>query len=564
MARIFLRLVLGGMAGKVLGVLREVLLAALFGAGRAVAANRVAQTGTLIPINFFTADALSAGFLPLYVQYRREKPALALALYRSVRMLLTGFSVLLVVGLTVGRGTWVDLLAPGLDARTAGIAASMLGISALGVPFCVLYNLYTLVGLANDDVRLINLRPSSQSIGLIAATVAAYLTGDVALLAWGFTGPFVVLWCWGAYWVRRRGYLAPDVDQPRPVFDRAAYRPVAAMFWQRLRPLLLVPVILQGSIAVERVVGSLLGVEVVAATEYTRFVVDSLMALVAAPLGLAGLASFAKMDAHEVGGGLRRMVPPVLMFTIPLALVLSINSTGIVTVLYARGQFDARAVAISSVMLLGFALGIWAQVLGYTFVKVLNARGANRMVAAVMMVSFGVPMLMNLSLYRYWGAFTIGASASFGGLVMFVASARALGVLRFSLRLLASLAPAALAAGAVGYLLSGPGLPRLAASAAATLTVWVVAVAAVPGLRRTFLSGVVARLREMIPGRKRRTIADVLNEPTVVLQVTGPMVADAGTGGYPVVEPGAQRYVGERQAGAQRPTTAAPRVDPWR
>src|SRR6266498_5028457 len=76
MARVFLRLVLGGMAGKVLGLLRETLLAALFGAGRVVAANRVALTATFIPVNFFTADALSAGFLPLYVRYRKEGSAM--------------------------------------------------------------------------------------------------------------------------------------------------------------------------------------------------------------------------------------------------------------------------------------------------------------------------------------------------------------------------------------------------------------------------------------------------------------------------------------------------------
>ncbi|MFG3701483.1 lipid II flippase MurJ [Micromonospora sp. NPDC047620] len=494
MARVFFRLVLGGIAGKILGLLREVLLAALFGAGRVVAANRIALTATLIPINFFTADALSAGFLPLYVQYRQERPAMAQALYRTVHLLLTAFSLALVVALLFGRDMWVGLLGPGLDPGTADIAATMLGIAALGVPFYVLYNLYTLVGLANDDVRLINLRPSCQSIGLIGATVIAYLTGHVSVLAWGFTVPYVVLWCWGAYWIRRQGYLREGDEHGFQQPDRAAAKVALGMFWRRLRPLLLIPVILQGSIAVERAVGSLLGVEVVAATEYARFVVDSCMALLAAPLGLAGLASFAKMKADEVGDGLRRMIPPVILVAIPLALILSVNSRGIVTLLYARGQFDDRAVDISSVMLLGFALGIWAQVLGYTFVKVLNARGANFQVAIVMAISFGVPIGINLLMYRHWGAFTLGAASSVGGLLMFIASAAWLRVLGFSTRLLAIALPGAAAAAAVGYLLSGPGLLRLAASCAAILLVWALYVAAVPQLRRTFLSFLLKKL----------------------------------------------------------------------
>ncbi|WP_410813286.1 lipid II flippase MurJ [Micromonospora sp. 067-2] len=494
MGKVFFRLVIGGIAGKILGLLREVLLAALFGAGRVVAANRIALTATLIPINFFTADALSAGFLPLYVQYRQERPAMAQVLYRAVHLLLAAFSVVLAVALIFGRDLWVDLLGPGLDPHTAEIAATMLGIAALGVPFYVLYNLYTLVGLANDDVRLINLRPSCQSIGLILATVIAWMTGHVSVLAWGFTLPYIVLWCMGAYWLRRQGYLSEGDESGPHRPDRAATKLALQMFWRRLRPLLLIPVILQGSIGVERAVGSLLGVEVVAATEYARFVVDSVMALLAAPLGLAGLASFARMKPQEVGGGLRRLIPPVILVAIPLALILSLNSRGIVTLLYARGEFDNRAVDVSSVLLLGFALGIWAHVLGYTFVKVLNARGANVKVAIVMAVSFGIPIAFNLLLYKHWGAFTIGAASSVGGVLMFLISARLLSVLGFSMRLLAIALPGAATAAAAGYLLAGPGLLRLIASCVAILLIWVGYVAAVPQLRRTFLSFVLKKL----------------------------------------------------------------------
>ena len=510
MTRIFFRLLLGGLTGKVLGLVREVLLAALFGAGRAVAANRVALTATLVPINFFTADALSAGFLPMYVRYRQQSPTMAVVLYRAVRSLLVGFSLLLAGALVVGRGAWVELLAPGLDGQTAQLAATMLGIAALSVPFYVQYNLYTLVGLAHDDVRLINLRASFQSIGLICATIGAYLSGRVAVLAWGFTVPYVLLCAWGAYWIRCRGYLsgaAAEATGPRrwgDLRDGTSYRVALGEFWRRLRPLLLIPVILQGSIAIERAVGSLLGVEVVAATEYARFVVDSCMALLAAPLGLAGLASFAKMAPADVTDGLRRLLPPVLFVTVPLSLILCLNSTGIVTALYARGQFDDRAVDVSATLLLGFALGIWAQVIGYTFVKVLNARGANFQVAIVMSVSFSAAAGLNLLLFRHWGAFTLGAAASIGGLLMLVVSAAMLGVFRFTLRLAADLVPGAVVAGVLGYLIAGPGMVRLVGSAVGTLLVWVAYAAVMPRLRRTFLLPVWARASSLVPARGTR------------------------------------------------------------
>jgi putative peptidoglycan lipid II flippase len=498
------------MVGKVLGLIREVLLAFLYGAGRVVAANRIAQTATLVPINFFTADALSAGFLPLYVTYRKSQPALAASLYRTVRNLLAALSIALSVVLIVLSVLWVRVLAPGLDAQTSSLTASMLAVTALGVPCYVQYNLYTLIALANDDTRLINVRASTQSVGLIAATVAAFATGRPDLLAWGFTTAYIVLFAWGAYSVRRHEHLPvssrrvgahraaprhaePPAASPRP--DRSQYRLAATMFWRRLRPLLVVPIVLQGSIAIERMVCSLLGVEVVAASEYARFIVDSIMALVAAPLGLASLATFSKLDAHEIGTALRRLVPPILLVTVPMSLVLCVDRTGIVGLAYGRGRFDSSAVATTATMLLGFAVGVWAQVLGYMFVKVLNARGANLNATIVTLSSFGSGIAVNLIFYRHWGPLTIGIASSVCGLVMFVASATALGILRFALGYLGVLAPGVLLAGAVGEVLAGRSLIHLVASCAAMAVVLIGYIAAVPRLRGVLRSSVLERLR---------------------------------------------------------------------
>ncbi|WP_170208639.1 lipid II flippase MurJ [Micromonospora pisi] len=492
----------------------------MFGVGRAVGANRVALTATMVPINFFTADALTAGFLPLYVRYRQDDPPMALALYRAVWTLLTVLSLGLVIALQLARGFWTDLLGPGLDDSTASLAASMLSVAALGVPFYVLYSLYTLVALAQDDVRLINLRASVQSIGLISATVAAYFTGDLVMLAWGFTAPYAALWCWGAYWIRRKQYLNDmGGERRRRTSDRAHQKIALSMFWRRLRPLLLIPVLLQGSISVERAVGSLLGIEVVAATEYSRFVVDSLMALIAAPLGLAGLAAFSRMRSDEIYDGLKRMIAPILLVTVPLSIALCVNSRGIITVLYARGEFDEHAVDVSSIMLLGFSLGIWAHVLGHTLVKVLNARGDNKRAAIANGLSFGIAATVNLVMWRYWGPFTLGLASAIGGVVMFVGAALSLRIMRHCLGLMAVAAPGALGAAAAGWLLADDGLLRLAASCSVIGLVWLAYVMLVPNLRSAFISGVWSKVASR--GRKPPPVVDapVVDAPLVRSEV---------------------------------------------
>lgn len=62
----------GNMLSKVLGLVREVLMAKFFGTGDINGAYRIAQTGTLVPINFMTSDSLNSAFIPLYKKYLTE------------------------------------------------------------------------------------------------------------------------------------------------------------------------------------------------------------------------------------------------------------------------------------------------------------------------------------------------------------------------------------------------------------------------------------------------------------------------------------------------------------
>jgi putative peptidoglycan lipid II flippase len=144
-----------------------------------------------------------------------------------------------------------------------------------------------------------------------------------------------------------------------------------------------------------------------------------------------------------------------------------------------------------------------------------------------MAVSFGAAIVVNLLLYREWGAFTLGAASSVCGLLMFLISAAWLGVLRFSLALLAVLLPGAAVAGVAGYALSGSGFLRLAGSCTAILLVWLGYVALVPSLRRQFLSGVLAKLRKK--GPEAGNSADL--EDTVVLSLDDTVVLNLDPGG---------------------------------
>ncbi|MEZ0493338.1 lipid II flippase MurJ [Kineococcus sp. TBRC 1896] len=435
------RLVLGGLAGKLLGMLREVLLAAAYGTGVPATATRVAQTGTLAPVDLFTADVLSAGFLPLHKELLRTDPARAHDLFRSLRRALWVLSAVLLVVLVAGAGTVVRVVAPGLEPGTAAVCAQFLRVTALGIPSYLQFSLLSYLEMSHGGFRLAGVRATVQNLGTVAALGAAWLLGEPVVLASGFALAYVGLHAWGV------GQVA-DLLPARPA---AATRGTLRLVWRRVRPLLLLPVVLQGSVVAERVVASLLGDRVVAAVDYARFVATTGVNLLAVPLGLAGLAALAGLDRAAARERLAGTLPGLLLVVVPASVVLTVGSAPVVQVLYARGAFDASAVVTSAAVLTGFGVGFWAQSCAYVLVKALNAAGRNRTAAGALLAGLVVTLVVNLSLHAVLGPVVLGLAASAGAVVTTVVAARPLGVAGLLGRWVLACLPVAGLAGFLGW-----------------------------------------------------------------------------------------------------------------
>jgi putative peptidoglycan lipid II flippase len=205
-----LKLFWGSLAGKLVGALREVLLAALFGTSGVVAALRAAQSATLIPVNFFTADSLSAGFLPLYSRYHQIDPRRAGALFWWVAGLLLLASLVVLGILLLGVSSWISLLVPGFGRDEREQTIQFVRIMGLGVPFYIAGGLFSYLEMGHGSYGLASARATLQSAGMIVGTLAAYVLQAPSLLAWGFTAAYLVFALWGGIRVVRRGWA------PRP------------------------------------------------------------------------------------------------------------------------------------------------------------------------------------------------------------------------------------------------------------------------------------------------------------------------------------------------------------
>jgi putative peptidoglycan lipid II flippase len=387
------------------------------------------------------------------------------------------FSLVLAVLVYYYAGPVVACLAPGLAPEVIVQATKFAQILALGIPPYVVGGLFSYLEMGNGGYSLAAVRASIQSLGLIVGTLFAVWWAAPLGLAWGFTGAYYVYFVWGALMLMRKGLVSGFA-----IPAMTTLRQVLADIWMILRPLVFLPFILQGNVAVERAVASFMGGEVVAGLDYARFITETGLILLAVPMGLAGLSTLSGLSRIEFTLQLSRVLPLLLMIAVPISAFLWIHSALIVHLLYERGAFNAESSQQTQVIVQGLALGFWAQVVGYVLTKALNAQLRNGEVLRLTAIAVGANLLVNVLLFAWLGPLVLGLSVSVSAVALLIYALRALhlgGIVRDVLIWLAF--------GTLGYLLLAgwtalPGWLGLVANICTALIYWLAYVRLVPEL----------------------------------------------------------------------------------
>ena len=314
MFKAFLMLSSGSIIGKLVGILREKLMAALFGIGTYVAAYRVSQIAMLMLFELFLTNSLEAGFVPLYVRYAKSDSKKAAAFLDGIILLFLLLAGIIFLFLYLGSSWWVKIVAPGMDDASKALTASMLRIMALAVPLYILGMLMAYLEMAHGRYLTASLRSTIQSVGLISGSLLAIYFKNPLFLAWGFVFAylFYLLWLlYGLYHLRLlRFKTSLSLDLAKETFGA---------FWHSVRPVLIVPLFMQGTIATERIVASLIGSRAIAAVDYAKFVTETGVILIAAPLSMVGLSTLSGLDSDLVRQKVGQIANIVLIFTIPFS-----------------------------------------------------------------------------------------------------------------------------------------------------------------------------------------------------------------------------------------------------
>jgi putative peptidoglycan lipid II flippase len=422
------------MTSRVLGLIRDQVLAYLFGAADAMDAFRIAFRLPNVLRDLFAEGALSAALVPTFTRaFAGNDRRRVWHLASNVINLVLVVSVAVVGAGIVFAEPLIKLYAGGFD-QVPGKLALTIRLTQLMFPFVAM------VGVAAVLMAMLNalhwffipaLSPAMFNIATIACAIilvplfSHFGIAPIVAIAVGtlIGGLGQVLLQWPL--ARRAGF------RYRAVFDMSDP-------WLHEIGRLMVPGIaglaaVQINLFVNSWLAASLGTGAVSWLDYA-------FRLMYMPIGLFGIsiatASLPRISGHAAlndDRGVRQAVSSalrmMLMFNVPATVGLVVLASPIVALIFERGRFTAADTAATAAALACYAPGL----VGYSAVKLISpafyALGNSRIPLAASAVSVGFNIALNLLLVGSMGhrGLALGTAAAAllnGGILMWCLSAR--------------------------------------------------------------------------------------------------------------------------------------------
>ncbi len=410
---------LGLLVSKPTGYLRDALLAARFGTGRAMDAYSLAST-TVMAVFDILGTPLQRILVPVLVaaRARRGRPGLE-ATSRAVLGAATVAAAVLSLGILVGAPAAARILA-GPGALGAEVADLLRWLSLL--PLLLTWAAYATAWLQADKHFLLPAFTGLPlDLGIIGFVLVAGRHGVLAA-AWGLTigtlGQFLLQWPG----LRRYGHR---LRAEGPLQRDPGLRATARM----APPLLISVLVVQAATLLEQGLAARLAVGTVAALAYARRVLDLPAALFTLPITTVALPRLAVLSAERDPAPARRALQntawPLAAGLAPAALLLGLLRQPLAAALYEHGAFGAGSTRAMGLALLGLAPGVFTWGLQQLLRTYFYARQQPRVPMLWDAVALAVNAAVDLGTYRTLHQLGLALGWSIGAGVAWVGMAHA-------------------------------------------------------------------------------------------------------------------------------------------
>ena len=412
MVRHALFMMAGTLASRVLGLVREIVTAAWFGASGALDAFNVAFTLANLARQLLAEGALSASFVPVFTRVLKDRGAA-----EAEKLARKAFTVLLVAaGAAVGVGVLlspllVGIMAPGFDAVKADMAVSL---TRWMFPFLLFVSLAALAMGALNSMGSFLVPALAPALSNLVYIVMALLLASgwgvwglvAAVLAGGFC-QFALQWGWTAKLGLSLLPGKPDLKNPDLRRMLSLFLPYAAgLSLNQVNPV------------ISRMLASFLHEGAISVLNYANRIIQLPLGLFVIAVSQAVLPQLSRRSADQVEEFREIMAESLrfaLFIVLPVTLGMILVSKEIVHFLFFRGAFGAWAWEGTSVSLAMYSIGLPGMACSTVIMRGLYARGLPREALWVTLSSVSATALSSLALMKPlgFGGLALATSLSF-------------------------------------------------------------------------------------------------------------------------------------------------------
>lgn len=352
------------MISRILGFLRDMMMAALLGAGPIADAFFVAFKLPNFLRRLFAEGAFNAGFVPLFARtLEGEGKDVARAFAAQAQAVLLAVLIPLVIVAIIIMPWIIRVMAPGFEVGSERYEAAV-DLSRITFCYILFISLVALYGgMLNSLGRFAvpAAAPVILNLCLIAGMALSYVWFDAPgkALAWGLAAAGLGQFLWVLFAARREGML-PTLRRPR-------LSPEVKHLFALILPGVFGASVAQINLFADVIFASFLKEGSVSYLYYADRVAQLPLGVIGVAVGTALLPLMSRqLRAGETAAAIHnqnRGIELALLFTIPAAIGIAVLSLPIVTVLFQRGAFTPADGLATSAALSAYALGLPAYVL---------------------------------------------------------------------------------------------------------------------------------------------------------------------------------------------------------
>lgn len=411
------------MISRILGLLRDVVVARYFPVDGATDAFFVAFKIPNLLRRFFAEGAFSLAFVPILAEYKEKQSREALHDLIDYVAGTLGLILLVITSLGMIAAPWVvDIFAPGFSKQADAqpeLAAEMLRIT---FPYILFISLAGLVGgILNtfSKFAIPALTPALLNVVMIAFAIwgPPYFAEPVMALAWGVFFAGVVQFLFQVPALMRLGLL--------PKFKvRRAHEGVKRVM-RLMIPALFGSSVAQLNLVINTIIASYLVVGSISWLYYSDRFVELPLAIFGVALGTVILpklsSDYAKADASQFQSTMDWALRLALLISVPATLGLMLLAEPILAAVMMHGAFKWSDVEMSALSLMTYSFGLPAFILVKVLAPGFYSRQDTKTPVKIGIISIFANMVLNVLIVLPW--FFSGIAGAHAGLALATALA---------------------------------------------------------------------------------------------------------------------------------------------